>query len=61
LNPDGPLKHYPGSPWLARQLLREGDRLRVFEMHSTDIRLLQNASRAPAVPSPSPRATASPV
>ena len=41
LNPDGPLKHYPGSPWLARQLLREGDRLRVFEMHSTDIRLLQ--------------------
>jgi 23S rRNA (adenine2030-N6)-methyltransferase len=41
LNPDGQLKHYPGSPWLARQLLREGDRLRVFEMHSTDIRLLQ--------------------
>ena len=41
LNPDGQLKHYPGSPWLARQLLRDSDRLRVFEMHSTDIRLLQ--------------------
>jgi 23S rRNA (adenine2030-N6)-methyltransferase len=41
LNPDDQLKHYPGSPWLARQLLRESDRLRVFEMHSTDIKLLQ--------------------
>jgi 23S rRNA (adenine2030-N6)-methyltransferase len=41
LNPDGRLRHYPGSPWIARQLLREGDRLRLFEMHSTDTRLLQ--------------------
>lgn len=41
LNPDGQLRHYPGSPWLARELLREGDRLRLFEMHSTDLRLLQ--------------------
>ena len=41
LNPDGRLRHYPGSPWLARQLLREGDRLRLFEMHGTDHRLLQ--------------------
>jgi 23S rRNA (adenine2030-N6)-methyltransferase len=41
LNPDGQLRHYPGSPWLARQLLRDGDRLRLFEMHSTDLRLLQ--------------------
>jgi len=41
LNPDGQLRHYPGSPWLARQLLREGDRLRLFEMHSSDLRLLQ--------------------
>jgi hypothetical protein len=29
LNPDGQLRHYPGSPWLARQLLRDGDRLRL--------------------------------
>lgn len=41
LNPDGQLRHYPGSPWLARQLLRDGDRLRLFELHSTDLRLLQ--------------------
>ncbi len=40
LNPDGQLRHYPGSPWLARQLLRDGDRLRLYEMHSTDSKLL---------------------
>ena len=41
LNPDGQLRHYPGSPWLASQMLREGDRLRLFELHSTDVKLLQ--------------------
>lgn len=41
LNPDGKLRHYPGSPWLASQLLREGDRLRLYELHSTDLKLLQ--------------------
>ena len=41
LNPEGKLTHYPGSPWLARQLLRDSDRLRLYEMHSTDIKLLQ--------------------
>jgi 23S rRNA (adenine2030-N6)-methyltransferase len=41
LNPDGVLRHYPGSPWLASQLLREGDRLRLYELHSTDLKLLQ--------------------
>jgi 23S rRNA (adenine2030-N6)-methyltransferase len=40
LNPDGQLRHYPGSPWLARQMLRDGDRLRLYEMHTTDARLL---------------------
>jgi 23S rRNA (adenine2030-N6)-methyltransferase len=40
LNPDGKLRHYPGSPWLARQLLRDSDRLRLFERHTTDSRLL---------------------
>src|SRR5574343_1735953 len=43
LNPDGALRHYPGSPWLASQCLRASDRLRLFEMHSTDIQLLQQA------------------
>lgn len=41
LNPDGQLRHYPGSPWLSRQLLRDSDRLRLFELHSSDLKLLQ--------------------
>lgn len=41
LNPDGQLRHYPGSPWLASQTLRESDRLRLYELHSTDVKLLQ--------------------
>lgn len=41
LNPEGVLRHYPGSPWLASQLLRESDRLRLYELHSTDLKLLQ--------------------
>ena len=41
LNPDGQLRHYPGSPWLALQALRPQDQLRLFERHSTDSRLLQ--------------------
>ena len=40
-NPDGQLRHYPGSPWLASQLLRDGDRLRLYELHSSDVKLLQ--------------------
>ena len=31
---------YPGSPWIAYQLLRPEDRLRLFELHTTDIKLL---------------------
>ena len=45
LNPDGVLRHYPGSPWLASQMLREGDRLRLYELHSTDVKLLQECFR----------------
>jgi 23S rRNA (adenine2030-N6)-methyltransferase len=41
LNPDGQLRHYPGSPWLASQLLRAGDRLRLYDLHSSDVKLLQ--------------------
>ncbi len=45
LNPDGTLRAYPGSPWLAQQMLRPEDRLRLFELHSSDIQLLQNNFR----------------
>jgi len=39
------LKHYPGSPWFADQILREDDRLRLFELHSSDFRHLTNNFR----------------
>ena len=39
-NPDGALRRYPGSPWLALQALRSQDHLRLFELHSTEGRLL---------------------
>ena len=45
LNPDGNLKHYPGSPWLAWQMLREADRLRLFELHPTEIQVLRDNFR----------------
>ena len=40
MNPDGRLKKYPGSPFFALWNLREQDRLRLFELHSKDARLL---------------------
>jgi 23S rRNA (adenine2030-N6)-methyltransferase len=40
-NPDGELEHYPGSPVLARMLLRGQDQLRLFELHPADHALLQ--------------------
>ena len=35
-NGSGKLRRYPGSPWFALRLLRPIDRLRLFELHSTD-------------------------
>jgi 23S rRNA (adenine2030-N6)-methyltransferase len=45
LNTDGALRRYPGSPQLALQLLRRQDRLRLFELHSTESSLLQQYFR----------------
>ncbi|CAJ0700117.1 23S rRNA (adenine(2030)-N(6))-methyltransferase RlmJ [Ralstonia sp. 22086] len=45
LNPNGELRHYPGSPWLAWQMLRDADRLRLFELHSSEIKVLSNNFR----------------
>ena len=45
MNPSGRLRHYPGSPFIAEQRMREQDRLRLFELHSTDIRLLEDNFR----------------
>ncbi len=47
-NPDGVLRRYPGSPQIALQRLRAQDRLRLFELHSTDSRLLEEHFRASA-------------
>jgi 23S rRNA (adenine2030-N6)-methyltransferase len=36
VNPDGELKNYPGSPVIARHLLRRQDRLSAMELHPED-------------------------
>lgn len=41
-NPDGQLRQYPGSPAIAKALLRPDDRLRLFELHPTDFRILES-------------------
>jgi 23S rRNA (adenine2030-N6)-methyltransferase len=41
MNPDRRLQTYPGSPLIALWTMREQDRLRLFELHSKDARLLQ--------------------
>lgn len=42
LNPGGKLRYYPGSPLIARFLLREFDKLQLTELHSSDFPLLRN-------------------
>jgi 23S rRNA (adenine2030-N6)-methyltransferase len=37
---DGRLRRYPGSPQIAAQVLRSQDRIRCFEKHGTEIRVL---------------------
>lgn len=47
MNPDGQLQFYPGSPYLAWQLLRDQDRMRLFELHPSEIDILaDNFARA---------------
>jgi 23S rRNA (adenine2030-N6)-methyltransferase len=45
LNPDGQLRYYPGSPYLAWRLMRQQDRMRLFEMHTTEIDVLRHNFR----------------
>lgn len=45
LNPDGSLRLYPGSPLLARQMLRPQDRLMACELHPEDVRELRRCMR----------------
>jgi 23S rRNA (adenine2030-N6)-methyltransferase len=39
-NPDGGMRHYPGSPLIVRRLLRPQDRLSALELHPVDAGLL---------------------
>ena len=43
LNPSDELRHYPGSPWLARRFLRPADPLRLFELHGNEANALVRA------------------
>ncbi|NWG31025.1 MAG: 23S rRNA (adenine(2030)-N(6))-methyltransferase RlmJ [Rhodocyclaceae bacterium] len=47
-NPEGKLKRYPGSPLLALRATRPMDRLRLFELHPADVKLLAQAIAAAA-------------
>lgn len=40
MNPDGRLSAYPGSPEIAARLMRETDRIELFELHPEDSRTL---------------------
>ena len=43
-NGSGPLKRYPGSPWLAQQSLRRDDDLFLFERHPAEHRALKQVA-----------------
>lgn len=45
-NPGGRLRFYPGSPACARPLLRDQDRMRLFELHPSDYPLLKQTFHA---------------
>ncbi|EJL85497.1 protein involved in catabolism of external DNA [Herbaspirillum sp. CF444] len=45
LNPSGKMRYYPGSPYCANQVMREQDRLRLFELHPTESKVLADNFR----------------
>lgn len=45
LNPSGKMRYYPGSPYCANQVLREQDRLRLYELHPTESKVLADNFR----------------
>ncbi|OGS98965.1 MAG: 23S rRNA (adenine(2030)-N(6))-methyltransferase RlmJ [Gallionellales bacterium RBG_16_56_9] len=45
LNPSGKIRYYPGSPYCADRVLRPQDRLRLFELHPSDGKILQDNFR----------------
>ena len=45
LNPSGKMRYYPGSPYCADSIMREQDRLRLFELHPADCKNLADNFR----------------
>lgn len=45
LNPSGKMRYYPGSPYCAEKTMREQDRLRLFELHPSDSKILDENFR----------------
>ncbi len=45
MNPSGKMRYYPGSPFCAEKVMREQDRLRLFEMHPAEIKILDENFR----------------
>lgn len=45
LNPSGKMRYYPGSPYCAEKVMREQDRLRLFELHPTEVKVLEENFR----------------
>jgi 23S rRNA (adenine2030-N6)-methyltransferase len=45
MNPSGKMRYYPGSPYVADKVSREHDRLRLFELHPADSKILADNFR----------------
>jgi 23S rRNA (adenine2030-N6)-methyltransferase len=45
MNPSGKLRQYPGSPYFADKMMRAQDRLRLFELHPSDGKILADNFR----------------
>lgn len=45
LNPSGKMRYYPGSPYCADKTMRPQDRLRLFELHPSESKILQDNFR----------------
>ena len=45
MNPSGKMRYYPGSPYCADKVSREQDRLRLFELHPADAKILADNFR----------------
>lgn len=45
MNPSGKMRYYPGSPYVAEKIAREPDRLRLFELHPSESRILDENFR----------------